>query len=93
MNKYELLFIINNEIDDEAKAQTVEKFKSLIESLGGAVSTVDKWGTRKYAYPIDYKTEGYYTLINFEAESTVPMEVERQMKNTDSVVRSMITRK
>lgn len=93
MNKYELLFIINNEIDDEAKTKTVDKFSQLVESLGGSISTIDKWGAKKFAYPIDYKTEGYYVLFNFEADAAAPLEIERQMKNTDCIVRSMIIRK
>ncbi len=92
MNKYQLLFIIDNGIEEEAKDAIVTKFSDLIVSLGGAVNTVDKWGTRKYAYPINYKTEGYYVLINFEAESTVPAEIDRQMRINDSIVRQMITR-
>lgn len=93
MNKYELLYIIQNEIDDEAKNAVVDKFSQLVEQLGGTITTVDKWGTKKYAYPIDYKTEGYYVLMNFEANPEAPLEIERQMRNTDSIVRSMIIRK
>lgn len=92
MNKYQLLFIIDNGIEEEAKDAIVTKFNDLIVSLGGVVNTVDKWGTRKYAYPINYKTEGYYVLINFEAEPTVPAEIDRQMRINDSIVRQMITR-
>lgn len=93
MNKYELLFIIDNDIDDEAKVQTVDKFSQLVESLGGTISTIDKWGTKKFAYPIEYKTEGYYVLFNFEADAAAPLEIERQMRNTDAIVRCMIIRK
>ena len=56
MNKYQLLFIIDNSIDDEAKDAVIEKFSSLIQELGGTVGMLDKWGTRKYAYPINFKT-------------------------------------
>ena len=65
----------------------------LIADLGGAVSTVDKWGMKKFAYPINYKTEGYYVLMNFEAEPAVPAELERQMRNDENVVRFMVTKK
>ncbi len=92
MNKYQLLFIIDNGIDDEAKDAVVDKFTGLIETLGGSVSTVDKWGTRKYAYPINYKTEGYYVLVQFEADPTVPAEIDRQMRINDNVVRQLITK-
>lgn len=93
MNKYEILYILDNDIDDEKKAALVDRFAELIKSLGGEVESVDKWGTKRFAYPIDYKNDGYYVLMNFSAESTVPTEIDRQMKNTDSVIRQMIIRK
>ncbi len=93
MNKYEILYIVENSLDDEAKAAVVEKFQNAVVALGGTVENVDKWGTKKFAYPIDYKTEGYYVLMNFEAAETVPAELDRQMRNADSIIRSMIIRK
>lgn len=92
MNKYQLLFIIDNSIDDEAKDAVIEKFSSLIQELGGTVGMLDKWGTRKYAYPINFKNEGYYVLMQFEAEPTVPAEIDRQMRINDNVVRQLITK-
>ena len=92
MNKYQLLFIIDNSIDDEAKDAVIEKFSNLIQELGGTVGMLDKWGTRKYAYPINFKTEGYYVLMQFEADPTVPAEIDRQMRINDNVVRQLITK-
>ena len=92
MNKYQLLYIIDNGIADEAKQEIVDKFSALIESLGGAVETIDKWGAKKLAYEIDGKTEGYYVLVKFSANADVPAEIDRQMKISDDVVRQMITR-
>ena len=92
MNKYQLLFIIDNSIEDEAKDAVIEKFSSLIQELGGTVGMLDKWGTRKYAYPINFKTEGYYVLMQFEAAPTVPAEIDRQMRINDNVVRQLITK-
>lgn len=93
MNKYEILYIVNNELSDEVKADVCTKFSDLVESLKGKVINVDKWGTRKFSYPIDYKTEGYYVIMNFEAEPSVPAEIERQMRNADTIIRYMILRK
>ena len=94
MNKYELLYIVKNDITDEAKQEVVDKMEALITSNGGVVENTDKWGTRKLAYPIDYKTEGYYVLINFSASlPTVPEEIKRFNRITDELVRSMIIRK
>lgn len=93
MNNYEILYIIQNDIEDDAKAKIVDKYKELIESLGGVVDSVDKWGTKKFAYTMDYKNEGYYVLMNFQAEAAAPAEIERKMKIDDAVMRSMILRK
>ena len=92
MNKYQLLYIVDNGLADEAKSEIVDKFSALIESLGGVVDAIDKWGTKKLAYEIGGKREGYYVLVKFSAESTVPAEIERQMKINESIVRQMITR-
>ena len=88
-----MLFIIENSLNEEAKAGLVDKFSDLIVTLGGSVSAVDKWGTRSFAYPINYKTEGYYVLVNFEAEPTAPAEIDRQMRINDGIIRQMITKK
>lgn len=93
MNKYELLYIIDNDVEDNEKSALVDRFSELITSLGGTIDAIDKWGTRKYAYPINDKNEGYYVLVNFTAEPTVPQEIDRQMKITDDIVRQMIVRK
>lgn len=93
MNSYELLYIINNELSDEAKEAIVEKINAIVVENGGTVDGVDKWGTRKLAYPINYKTEGYYVLVNFTAEATLPAELERVMRITDSVVRFLVVKK
>lgn len=92
MNNYQLLYIIDNGVGDEEKQALVDKFSALIETLGGTVETVDKWGTRKYAYPINYKKEGYYVLVKFSADATAPAEIDRQMRINDQIVRQMITR-
>lgn len=93
MNNYEILYIIKNDIDEDQKAAVVERFAESVRSLGGTVDSIDKWGTRKFAYPIDFMNEGYYVLMNFAAEATVPQELARQMKITDSIVRQMIVKK
>ncbi|MDR3216265.1 MAG: 30S ribosomal protein S6 [Clostridiaceae bacterium] len=93
MNKYEILYILKNDIDDERKAALTEKFAELVKTLGGTVDGVDKWGTKKFAYPINFMNEGYYVLMNFSAAPTVPTELDRQMKIIDDVVRQMIIKK
>ncbi len=91
MKNYEVLYIIKADVADDAKESVIEKFSTLVTSLNGTVDTVDKWGLKKYAYPINYTTEGYYVLMAFTAEENVPAEMNRQMRITDEVVRFMIT--
>ena len=93
MNNYELLYIISNELSDEAKEAVIAKFSAIITDNGGTVDSVDKWGTRKLAYAINYKTEGYYVLLNFEAEASVPALIKEQMLITEGIVRHMIVAK
>jgi small subunit ribosomal protein S6 len=92
MNKYQMLYIIDNNIGDEEKNALIEKYSAVIESLGGTIDSVDKWGTKKFSYPINYKKEGYYVLVKFAADNTVPAEIDRQMKINELVIRQMITR-
>ncbi len=93
MNMYELLYIIDNSATDEVKEALVAKFNDLITNNGGTVDNVDKWGTKRLAYPINYKNDGYYVLVNFTAEPTLPLEMERVMGITEGVVRYMILKK
>ena len=93
MNSYELLYILNNELADEAKEAVIEKLNAVVTANGGTVDSVDKWGTRRLAYPINYKNEGFYVLVNFTAPATLPDELERVMRITDAVVRFMIVKR
>ncbi len=94
MNSYELLYILNNDLADEAKDAVVEKLNAVVTGNGGVVDGVEKWGTRRLAYPINYKTEGYYVLVNFSAPATLPGELERVMRiNQDAVIRFMIVKR
>lgn len=94
MNKYEILYIIENSLEDDAKQAAVDKYAALVAELGGSVVNIDKWGTRKFAYTIDNnKTEGYYVLMNIVANSNAPAEIDRQMRNSDEILRQMIVRK
>lgn len=90
MNKYEVLYILMPAEESEIDAQ-VEKFSKLVTDLGGEAQ-VDKWGLKKLAYPIRFKTEGYYVLMKFTGNSELPAELERQMRISDSVMRFLVTK-
>ena len=93
--KYETIFALSTKTyaDDEALAAVTEKFKTLITDNGGEIENVDIWGKRRLAYAINYETEGYYVLINFESESALPVELDRVYHITDGVLRSIIIKK
>ena len=93
MNSYELLYIIDNDLSDEGKEAIVNKINAVVTDNGGTVDGIDKWCTRKLAYAINYKTEGYYVLVNFSAPATLPDEVERVLRITDGVIRFMVVKK
>ena len=93
MRTYELLFIVDGRLTDEVKESTVEKVKALVEKEKGSIQTVDKWGMRKLAYPINYKNEGYYCLMAFEAPVEAPKALDAILNITDGVVRHMIVQK
>lgn len=92
MNKYETLFIINSTLEEETVNSTVEKIKSLIET-SAKLENVDEWGKRRLAYPVKDYDEGYYVLMNFEAESDFPSELERVLKITEEVLKYLIIKK
>lgn len=92
MTKYEMLYILDASIQDDAKDAIVKKFEDLVTVSGGAVEKTDRWGVRKLQYPIDYKTEGYYVLMTFEAEKTLVVELKRVAGITDGIIRRLITK-
>lgn len=93
MNKYELLFIIANDVNEEKREQLINKFKGLIEEKGGEIAGVDKWGMKKFAYPINYKNEGFYVLVNFSSKPEIIEGISKLMNITDGIVRHMFVKK
>ena len=93
MNKYEAMYIVTPELEDEVIKTVIEKFSGIITANGGEIENVDEWGRRKLAYPINYKTEGYYVLTTFAAESELPRELERNFNNDEKILRYLVVRK
>ena len=90
-NSYETMLVFSVANGDEAVTALVEKFKALIEA-NGTIDSIDEWGKRKLAYPINYETEGYYMLVNFTCEPDFPAELDRVVKITEGVLRSLIVK-
>ena len=86
---YEVVFVVDPAQGEEAIAAQVNNFKTLIEQNASNVE-VEEWGTRKLAYPINYKTEGYYVLVNFTSAPEFPRELDRKLRIADGIMRSLI---
>lgn len=92
MNNYEVMFIIEAALEQEKKEAAIEMVKEII-AVGGEVGKVNVWGTRKLAYPIQKKNEGFYAVIEFKANSDLPKELDRRLKISDSIIRHIIINK
>lgn len=91
MNRYELTYIIDTAVEENARKELIEKFSELIKQKGGEVEKVDEtWGKRRLAYPINDKPEGYYVLVTFQAPAELPREIERNMGINENIMRSLI---
>ena len=88
--KYEVLYILDPALGEEGIAALVEKFKALVES-NGTLTSIDEWGKRRLAYPINDLMEGHYVLMTFDAKPEFPAELDRVFKITEGVMRSLIT--
>ncbi len=92
MNKYELAVVVSAKIEDEERAQIIEKCKALVERFGGTITEVDEWGKKRLAYEVQKMKEGFYYFIRFDAESTVPAEIESRVRIMDNVIRYLVVR-
>ena len=92
MNKYELALVVNAKIEDEERAATVEKAKELVTRFGGTITNVDEWGKKKLAYEVQKMKEGFYYFIQFDADASVPAEIESRVRIMDNVIRYLCVR-
>lgn len=92
MTNYEVMFILDPALEDNKKETVIETVKEII-ATEGEVGNVDVWGMRKLAYPIQKKNEGYYVVIEFKAQPTLPKELDRRLKISDNVMRHLIVNK
>lgn len=92
MHKYELAVVVSAAIEDDERAAVVDKCKALVERFGGQVTNVDDWGKKRLAYEVQKMKEAFYYFIQFDAESTVPAEIESRIRIMDNVVRYLVVR-
>ena len=91
INSYETLFIVNCENGEEAVKATVDKFTGLVAE-NGTVESVNEWGKRRLAYPINDIFEGYYVVVNFKSASEFPAELERIFNIDENIMRSIVVK-
>jgi len=92
MNKYELAVVVSAKIEDDERAATIEKVKAYIERFGGTVTNVDEWGKKRLAYDIQKMKEAFYYFIQFDADASVPYEVENSVRIMENVIRYLCVR-
>ena len=91
-HQYELMVILDPEIDERTVAPSLDKFLNVIRNDGGTIDNVDIWGRRRLAYEIQKKSEGIYAVVNFTANSDATVELDRQLKLSEAVLRTKVLR-
>ncbi|KQO11923.1 30S ribosomal protein S6 [Agreia sp. Leaf244] len=91
-HQYELMVILDPEIDERTVAPSLDKFLNVIRKDGGTVDNVDIWGRRRLAYEINKKTEGIYAVVNLTASADSTKELDRQLKLSEAVMRTKVLR-
>ena len=92
MNQYELCVVISAKLEDEARAEVLEKVKGYIERAKGTIKDIDEWGKKKFAYEVQKMTEGYYYFIHFESDGTAISEIDSRIRIMDGVIRYLCIR-
>ncbi len=93
MNRYEMIYIIDTGREETARKELIEKVSGLITANGGEIEKVDEtWGKRRLAYAINYKTEGWYVLVNFQAPADLPRELERNLQINENILRYLVVK-
>ena len=92
MRQYELMVILDPELDDRTIAPSLDKFLSVVTKDGGSVDNVDIWGRRRLAYEIKKKAEGIYAVVDMTTEPDVAKELDRQLNLNEAVLRTKLMR-
>lgn len=92
-HQYELMVILDPELDERTVAPSLDKFLNVIRQEGGTVDNVDVWGRRRLAYEIKKKSEGIYAVVDFTSTPEASVELDRQLKLSEAVLRTKVLRK
>ena len=91
-HQYEVMVILDPEIDERTVAPSLDRFLNVIRNDGGTIDNVDIWGRRRLAYEIQKKTEGIYAVVDFTANPAATQELDRQLKLSEAVLRTKVLR-
>ena len=90
---YELALVLNGKLEDDARAEALEKVQNYITRFGGSIENVDDWGKKRFAYDINKQKEGFYYFIKFQSENNnCPNELEANVRIMESVVRYLVVK-
>ena len=92
MNKYELCVVVSAKLEDDARAELVDRVKDMIARFEGTVTDVDDWGKKRLAYEIEKMHEGFYYFVHFESEPDTPAQIEGRLRIMDGVIRYLCVR-
>lgn len=92
MHQYELMVILDPEIDERTVAPSLDKFLNVVRNDGGSVDNIDIWGRRRLAYEINKKSEGIYAVVQLTATGDTTKELDRQLKLSEAVMRTKVLR-
>ena len=93
MNKYELMYIISSDTAEEKREELIAKFKSYVEAHGGVVEGIDRLGMKKLAYPINFRNDGFYVLMNISLPMPEVDPMSKLMSITEGIIRHMFVKK
>jgi len=92
MRQYELMVILDADLEERTVAPSLDRFLNVVRQGGGSVDNVDIWGRRRLAYDIAKKSEGIYAVVNLTATPAVAQELDRQLGLNESVLRTKLMR-
>ena len=92
MRHYELMVILDPDLEERTVAPSLDQFLGVIRQGGGTVENVDVWGRRRLAYEIDHKIEGIYAILDVTAEPASVKELDRQLNLNEAVLRTKVLR-
>lgn len=93
MRAYELMLLLNPQLEEEAIEAVIKKTTDIVTSRNGEIENIDRWGKRRLAYEVQDHTEGFYVVIRFKADNEATTEVDRVLKITEEVLRFLLVRK